>query len=93
MNCMVKQIHVEISISIVIKERSLRTKSLKIQTIGRSFFTKSQVTIIDVKLIFTSNAFKIAQPANVNIKQSIPIDVDHIYSCFPGAQRFQARLF
>ena len=77
---MIEQEHVQIAITIVIQKSSLGAKAGEVKSVGCSFINKNGHpffihALVNEQLVFAAQDLIITYPANINIQESIVINV------------------
>ena len=83
---MVQQVHIQITIQVVIKESRLGGESLKSQSPRFRLFTEGQIPLVDKELVCTFQSFVASHIANMDIQETIAVYIGHDHSCAPIAR-------
>ena len=83
MNRVVEQVHVQVTVQIVIKKSSLRGEALEIQTIPPGLFPEGQVSLVDEQFVSSLQSFVVPYMTHIDIQQAVAVHVGHGDPCFP----------
>ena len=85
---MVGQVHVQVTIFVIVKKSSLNRVARIIQAIFPRTFLECIVTLVNKKQVCAVFGLKLARATGIKIRQAIIINVHHGYAripaCFPG---------
>src|SRR5438270_7875092 len=87
---MVQQKHIQVTVHVVIEEDGLGAETRKVQSIFGCFILISGNTLpiqalANEQLVFAVEGLVIAHAADINIEQSIVVDVYYGYACAPSS--------
>src|ERR1700761_2195723 len=80
---LIEQIAIEIAIVVVIEKHGLCGETREIETICRGAFFKFTVALVNEQLVTSLQVMGIGNSADINVQQSVAIDVGHGNTCTP----------
>src|SRR5688572_5413931 len=82
-NRVVRQVHVEVTVVVVIEKKRLSRKSFEKQAVFFGSVRECEIAVIDEQLIPSIEMFVFSHSAHEDVQESISIHISHRHASFP----------